>query len=125
MALELAIISALAGAVLGLRYNVLVLVPAVGFAMLFAVITGILRADGLWSIVLTTVLLGVAVQLGYLAGVAIYAVVERGRTARGKGRNQLNSSLGAAWPQTWQMPFWQLTPSTTIASLRRRQPPQA
>jgi hypothetical protein len=125
MALELAIISAVAGAVLGLRYNVLVLVPAVGFAMLFAMITGILRADGLWSIVLTTVLLGVAVQLGYLAGVAIYAVVEWGCTALGRGRNQLSSSMGAAWPQTWQAPSWELTPSTPIASLRRRQPPQA
>jgi hypothetical protein len=87
MALELAIISLVIGAVLGLRYNALVLVPAVVFAVLVAVITGIARADGFWSIVLTTVLLGVTVQLGYLAGAAISAVVESIRAARGKDRN--------------------------------------
>jgi hypothetical protein len=124
MVLELAIISAVAGAVLGLRYNVLVLVPAILFAMFFAVIAGILRADGFWSIVLMTVLLSVAVQLGYLAGVAIYAVVESVCTARGRSRNQLSSSLGSGWPQTWQAPTWQLTPST-ISSLRRRRRPHA
>jgi hypothetical protein len=124
MALELAIISAVAGAVLGLRYNVLVLVPAILFVMFFAVVAGVLHADSVWSIVLMTALLSVAVQLGWLAGVVIHAAVESLCIARGRNRNQLSSSLGSAWPQTWQTPTWQLTPNT-VASLRRRRPPNA
>ncbi len=75
MALELAIISALAGIALGLRYKVLILVPTIALAMVFAMIVGIARADHIGSIVLTMVILGTAVQFGYLAGIAIRAVV--------------------------------------------------
>ena len=74
MTRPLAIIS-LVGIVLGLRYKVLILVPAVMFAVLFAIIVGVARADNFWSIVLTTVVLGTAVQLGYLAGVVIGATI--------------------------------------------------
>lgn len=123
MALELAIIGVVAGAVLGLRYNALVLVPAILSAMLFSVIVGVLRGEGTWSIVLLTLLLTVAVQLGYLAGITIYAVVESICKGLSKDRNPL-SSLGSAWPQTWQAPSWQLTPST-VSRLHPPQPPQA
>lgn len=117
MALELAIICAVAGTVLGLRYNVLILVPAVMCAMLFAVIVGIARADSFGSIALLTVALGAAVQLGYLAGVVLYAAVESICAGRGRGRNH---ELGLTWPQTWQTHSWQLTPSSAH---RPRQPP--
>jgi len=75
MALELAIISVLAGIALGLRYKVLILVPAVALAMVFAIIVGIARADHFWSIILAMVIVGTAVQLGYLVGIAIRAAV--------------------------------------------------
>ncbi len=95
MTLELAIISVLAGVALGLRYKVVILVPAVTLAMIFAMIVGIARADHFWSIILATVMLGTAVQFGYLAGIAIraaagsiYAQVIGGRDP------QLNSELG-------------------------------
>jgi hypothetical protein len=77
MPLEFAIISVLAGIVLGLRYKVLILFPAVVLAMVFSVIVGIARADHLWPIILTTVISGTSVQVGYLAGITIRAVVER------------------------------------------------
>jgi hypothetical protein len=64
MAFELAIIGVVVGIVLGQRYKILILVPAVLFAMIFAIIVGAARADSFWSIVLTTVALVVAVQLG-------------------------------------------------------------
>ncbi len=132
MALELAIVCAVAGAVLGLRYNVLVLVPTVTFAMALAVIIGIARADSFWSIVLLTAALGAAVQMGYLAGITIYAVIASIRSGRGKDRNhELSAARGPAWSQTWP-PTWpqmwrmhapQLTPSA-IARLHPLQPPQ-
>lgn len=101
MALEL-VISAAVGAILGLRYNVLVLVPAIAFAILFAMIAGFLRGDGFWSIALMAVLLGMAVQLGYLVGIAIYTFVHSVCTAWGRGRHQLSSSMRSA--RTWQTP---------------------
>jgi hypothetical protein len=73
--LELAIISVLAGIALGLRYKVLILVLAVALAVVFAMIVGIARADRFGSIVLAMAVLGAAVQFGYLAGIAIRAVV--------------------------------------------------
>jgi hypothetical protein len=75
MALGLAIIGVLAGIALGLRYKVLFLVPAVTLAMIFATMIGVARADHFWSIVLAMVVLGTAVQFGYLAGIAIRAAV--------------------------------------------------
>lgn len=74
MTLELAIIGVLAGVVLGLRYKVLILVPAVAMAIVFAVIVGVASADHFWSIVLATVVAATSVQLGYLVGIVIRAV---------------------------------------------------
>jgi hypothetical protein len=126
MALELAIIGVVVGAVLGLRYNVLVLVPAVMFAMLFAAIVGVARADSFWSIVLMTAALAVAVQLGYLAGATIYAAVEAFWTAvvKGKDGNPELSSLGPAWQHMPQPHSWRLDPWAPLDSIERlRQPP--
>jgi hypothetical protein len=75
MAIELAVIGAVVGIVLGLRYKVLILVPAIMFAMISAIIVGIARADRFWSIVLMTVELITAVQLGYLAGTVTHAAI--------------------------------------------------
>ena len=75
MALELATISVLAGIALGLRYKVFILVPAVALAIVFATIVGIAHADLFRSIVLAMVVLGTAVQFGYLVGIAVRAAV--------------------------------------------------
>ena len=93
MVLELALIGAAVGAVLGLRYKVVVLVPAVMFSMIFAVIVGVARADGLGPIVLMAVALPVAVQIGYLAGVAIRAATESIRAFLSKDGTILGSVL--------------------------------
>jgi hypothetical protein len=53
----------LAGIAVGLRYKVLILVPAVTLAMIFAMIIGVARADHFWSIVLAMVVLGTAVSV--------------------------------------------------------------
>ncbi len=59
-----AVISVLAGIALGLRYKVLILVPAVAFAMVLAMIVGIAPADHFWSIILAMVVIGTALQFG-------------------------------------------------------------
>jgi hypothetical protein len=75
MAIDVAVIGAVAGIVLGLRYKVLILVPAVMLAMISSIIIGVARADRFWSIVLMTLELITAVQLGYLTGIVIHAAM--------------------------------------------------
>jgi hypothetical protein len=124
MAFELAMIGVVVGIVLGLRYNILVLVPAVLFATILAIIIGIGRADSFWSIVLTTVALVVAVQVGYLAGIAIHAVIAAIRPPRKEdGSTNPNSEIAYAWQHPWQEDGW--ARSGSIVHLHRLRPPQA
>jgi len=95
MALELAIFGILAGVTLGLRHNVVVLVPGVAVAMLLAMMVGIAHDAHFWSIILGMAMLGTAVQIGYLAGIAIRAIAGSIRTSLVAGRNpQFNSQIG-------------------------------
>jgi len=92
---EFAIISVLAGIALGLRYKVVILVPAVTLAIIFAMIVGIARADHFWSITLAMVILGTAVQFGYLAGIAIRAALGSIYALTIGGREpEFNSQIG-------------------------------
>jgi hypothetical protein len=54
------------GAVLGLRFNFLALVPAICAGFVVAAVSGIAHGDGVWSIAGTMVVLTVALQAGYL-----------------------------------------------------------
>jgi hypothetical protein len=73
MSLRLAIIiSALAGIALGLRYKVAILIPVVGFIMMFAMVIAIARGD---PIILAVAMPGTTIQLGYLAGISVRAAV--------------------------------------------------
>ncbi len=105
MTRALAIISVVVGVVLGLRYKVLILVPAVMFAMLLAIIVGVARADSFWSIVLTTAVLGTAIQLGYLAGAVIRAAIASIRSGR-DGGGKTDSEIGHAWQHILQLDGW-------------------
>jgi hypothetical protein len=122
MALELAVISAVAGAVLGLRFKVLILVPAVAFAVMFAVVVGVARDDSVLFIVLMTAAVGSAVQIGYLAGIAIRAVIEWVCALLVGNRNLGLSSLALLWPQTWHANT--LGAPDAMARLRQPRPPQ-
>jgi hypothetical protein len=64
------VIAALVGATLALRFKVLVLIPAIGIAVALVVAIGIAQNLGGWSITLGTVLAAVALQFGYLSGIA-------------------------------------------------------
>jgi len=68
--MTLLILSVLAGILLGMRLNVLVLIPAIGFAFIAIAGTGATRGDPLESIVFTMILAAVCLQAGYLGGSA-------------------------------------------------------
>jgi hypothetical protein len=68
---QLIVISLLAGMVLGQRFKVLVLAPAIAFAVLAAIGAGVARPDAIWAIVLAAVATTASLQIGYLAGIGI------------------------------------------------------
>jgi hypothetical protein len=76
MILELAIIGAVAGAMLG-RYKVMILVPAIIFSVIHVAVVGLTLVYSLWLIVLIAAVLMIAVQVGYLVGLALREVAER------------------------------------------------
>jgi len=82
MTLEIVIIHVLAGATLGLRFKVMILVPALTLTMLFAAIVGVTRGDQFWSIAVAMILLGTAIQVGYLAGILVRAKIASVRAQR-------------------------------------------
>jgi hypothetical protein len=63
-----AIFSLLAGLVLGHRFRVLVLLPAIALALLGAVGAGTAHADGIWWTALMAAAAVAALQIGYLIG---------------------------------------------------------
>ena len=72
---SLIILSALAGVVLGLRFKVLILVPAMVLIVPVTLGIGISYGDGFWSLLLETILTITALQLGYLGGTIAHFVI--------------------------------------------------
>jgi hypothetical protein len=122
MVRELAIIGVVVGILLGLRYKILILVPALMLAMILAIIVGVASADSFWSIVLATIAVVIAVQLGYLAGIMIRAVIAAFRSPRKEGGDS-NSEIAFAWQHIWRWDDWVW--SGPIARLHPLLPPQA
>ena len=58
----------LVGAVLGLRFRVLILVPAIGLVAAGVTANGIVIGDSLWRLALVMVVAATAIQLGYVGG---------------------------------------------------------
>jgi hypothetical protein len=81
MALEIVTIF-LAGAALGLRFKVMILVPALILIALFTAIVGLSSGDQFWSIAAAMILLGTAIQVGYLAGILFRAKITSVRERR-------------------------------------------
>jgi hypothetical protein len=72
----------LAGVALGLRFKVMILVPALISTALFGTIVGLTRGDEFWSIAIAMILLGTAIQVGYLAGMLFRAKIASARERR-------------------------------------------
>jgi hypothetical protein len=58
----------LLGAVLGMRFKVLILIPAIAFALLTIFAGGIGTGDSLWAALSAAVLASICLQIGYLGG---------------------------------------------------------
>jgi hypothetical protein len=78
----LALIGAVVGAVLGLRFKVLILVPAIWLGLLLIIAAGIARGGAAGSIALTCAALATALQFGYLAGTFTRFTIAGSRATR-------------------------------------------
>jgi hypothetical protein len=61
------IIGILVGAVLGLRFKVPAILPAIGTAVILIFAVGLVEGDGVYSVTLTAILTVTGLQFGYLA----------------------------------------------------------
>jgi hypothetical protein len=76
-----ALISLLGGMVLGQRFKVLALVPAIAVSLPVAIGVGIAHSDGFGRTVLLAALAVASLQIGYLLGVAIRYSLAAARTS--------------------------------------------
>jgi hypothetical protein len=65
------IVVLLFGAVLGQRFKVLILLPAMSLTLICTITAGVARAQDGWSIALEAVCVTSALQIGYLVGTSI------------------------------------------------------
>jgi hypothetical protein len=87
------------GIVLGLRFfNVFVLFPSFGLALLGTAAVGIGRGERLGSVILTIVFVGFALQIGYLVGIVTRAVWASYHVLNAKVRRKFA-------PVGWSAPF--------------------
>jgi hypothetical protein len=76
------LISLLFGMVLGQRFRVLVVLPAIGLAWMVVISIGIVRGDAAWPIILLAVAVSVGLQIGYLVGIGIRVAMVTARASR-------------------------------------------
>jgi hypothetical protein len=84
--MTLTIVSILFGLVLGTRFKVLVLFPAIFISAVLIVGAGIEHGNGGWAILLDFVLSATGLQLGFLGGTATRAFIAAARAPRPRGR---------------------------------------
>jgi hypothetical protein len=78
----LMLLALLVGAVLGMRFKVFVLIPAIGLTVPIILAVGMIRGESVASFAVTAILAGACLQIGYLAG----AVTRYTIAAAGAGR---------------------------------------
>jgi hypothetical protein len=71
----LATTAILIGALLGLRFKVLILVPAIVFSSAATLGIGMAHSSSVWLVAFAMVLAITALQMGYLAGAVIHFVI--------------------------------------------------
>jgi len=67
----LAILGSLGGIVLAFRFNVIILLPAIMFGWMVALVNGVVTASSGTSIALQMAQVAVVLQLGYVAGIVL------------------------------------------------------
>ena len=61
----------LIGAALGVRFKVLILIPAIGLAFIAILAGGIARSDSASAILIAFVLASICLQIGYFCGIVM------------------------------------------------------
>lgn len=74
-----AIFFAVFGALIGLRYRAPALIPASVIAVLWAIVAGRVRHDGLGQIVAVVIILAVVLHVAYLIALALRTLADRSR----------------------------------------------
>ncbi len=72
----------LTGALLGMRFKVLILIPTVGIAVIAILCLGVLRGDAASAILFPAALAWAALEFGYLCGSATRYSIVRARRPR-------------------------------------------
>lgn len=75
----IALCSSLVGAVLGTRFRVQVLFPAVAFAFLIVGVVAVIKGSTVWWAITAEFICAVAVQIGYLGGLLTFACMTAAR----------------------------------------------
>jgi len=93
------IISALIGLLVGMlvaqRFTVLILIPILFLSIFFVITIGVARGERFWTVALASVITVIAVQIGYLLGMAIHQLLVVARTNR---MQPLQRRRPAQWP---------------------------
>ncbi len=66
--LALALLGALLGGVIALRFRVFALIPVISLVLAIVATGGVLRGEGAWSIVQSMAMVWISIQVGYLCG---------------------------------------------------------
>ena len=80
--ITLAMMALLFGALLGLRFRVFILVPAVVMSSATILGVGIADGDSIWHTLLAAVLSITALQVGYLSGAVLYSSIAKARARK-------------------------------------------
>jgi hypothetical protein len=90
-----AFFSLLIGALVGLRFRFLILVPVAMVALVFVMGVDVAREAGVWWIVLDMVVASISLQLGYFAGCTLRAFVSLPAPEHSYANPPMNMSLDA------------------------------
>ena len=91
----LGIIATLVGAVLGTRFKVLILVPAITLAMVTVAVTGGMASLSLVWMALAFALASTGLQVGYLGGIATRHAMAAARAGRIRDIHQARQAVTA------------------------------
>lgn len=80
---SLALFYVLSGAVLGLRFRVMVLLPTIALSAVVIICLNVAWGTGLWMAAIETVIALTSVQIGYLIGVGVRIFLDQSRLSVG------------------------------------------
>jgi len=78
----LILLAFLLGAVLGMRFKVFILIPAIGFTLLAVLLVGAARGDSVSGMLIAAVLASSCLQIGYMFGIIARYSVALARVGR-------------------------------------------